>query len=305
MNLTVLYRGPLSSCNYDCHYCPFGKHQESAEELAADRRALSRFVTRVEKLSDHLLSIFFTPWGEALIRRSYQQALSTLSRLPHIRRAAIQTNLSCPLGWLDHCEIPKLGLWCTYHPSQVKRSDFVNRCRELSRRGVSYSVGMVGLREDFDEMARLRQELPEGTYFWVNAYKDKAEYYSSQEVDWLESLDPLFRTNTVRHASSGRSCRAGATAVSVDGEGTMRRCHFVREPIGNFYDDRFTEALMERPCPNDTCGCHIGYVHLDELSLYPVYGEGLLERVPRPEAIVPPLISARQPAADPDQSRSP
>ena len=26
--------------------------------------------------------------------------------------------------------------------------------------------------------------------------------------------------------------------------------------------------------------CHIGYVHLDELELYPVFGEGVLERVP-------------------------
>ncbi|MBC8288856.1 MAG: radical SAM protein, partial [Planctomycetes bacterium] len=280
MNLTILYRGPLSSRNYDCHYCPFGKHQESSEELAADRAALSRFVRRVEELSEITLSIFFTPWGEALVRRSYQQALATLSRLPHVRRVAIQTNLSCPLNWLDECDISKIGLWCTWHPSQVGRPEFIQQCHELSRRGVSYSAGMVGLHEDFGEMARLREDLPEGTYFWVNAYKDQPDYYSPEEVDWLESLDPLFRTNTIRHPSRGRSCRAGATAMTVDGEGTMRRCHFVREPIGNFYDDNFTESLAERPCPNDTCGCHIGYVHLDELQLYPVYGAGLLERVP-------------------------
>ena len=42
--LTILYRGPLASCNYDCAYCPFAKRRESAAELAADRRALERFV---------------------------------------------------------------------------------------------------------------------------------------------------------------------------------------------------------------------------------------------------------------------
>ena len=26
----ILYRGPLSSCNYGCEYCPFAKHAESA-----------------------------------------------------------------------------------------------------------------------------------------------------------------------------------------------------------------------------------------------------------------------------------
>ncbi len=68
--------------------------------------------------------------------------------------------------------------------------------------------------------------------------------------------------------------------VAVDGEGTMRRCHFVPEPIGNLYDPGFADALIERPSPNETCGCHIGYVHLDDLGLAPVFGEGLLERIP-------------------------
>ena len=42
-HLSVIYRGPLSSCNYACPYCPFAKHTESAAEHAADARALTRF----------------------------------------------------------------------------------------------------------------------------------------------------------------------------------------------------------------------------------------------------------------------
>lgn len=41
-----------------------------------------------------------------------------------------------------------------------------------------------------------------------------------------------------------------------------------------------TRCLAERPCSNDTCGCHIGYVHLDRLGLYATFGDGVLERVP-------------------------
>ena len=37
MNLSILYRGPLSSCNYACAYCPFAKRTETAAELAHDR----------------------------------------------------------------------------------------------------------------------------------------------------------------------------------------------------------------------------------------------------------------------------
>src|SRR5205085_1024801 len=49
LNLSILYRGPLSSCNYGCAYCPFAKHAETAEELAADRRALERFTGWVSR----------------------------------------------------------------------------------------------------------------------------------------------------------------------------------------------------------------------------------------------------------------
>ena len=44
LTLSILYRGPLSSCNYGCDYCPFAKHHETAAELARDRRALERFI---------------------------------------------------------------------------------------------------------------------------------------------------------------------------------------------------------------------------------------------------------------------
>lgn len=42
-SLTILYRGPLASCDYDCGYCPFAKRRDSPEQLRADRAALARF----------------------------------------------------------------------------------------------------------------------------------------------------------------------------------------------------------------------------------------------------------------------
>ncbi len=44
MTLSILYRGPLSSCNYACWYCPFAKRREPRTELAADREPLAPFV---------------------------------------------------------------------------------------------------------------------------------------------------------------------------------------------------------------------------------------------------------------------
>ncbi|HSU57324.1 MAG TPA: STM4011 family radical SAM protein [Candidatus Dormibacteraeota bacterium] len=280
MNLSILYRGPLSSCNYACHYCPFAKHHESAEELAPDRHALERFVDWVESRRADAISVLFTPWGEALIRRWYQTGIARLSHMPNVKKVAIQTNLSCRLDWLDRCDKERTALWTTFHPGQTARHRFLDQCRQLDQRGVPYSVGVVGLKENEVEISRLRQELGSGVYLWINAYKDQPDYYDQVMIDRFTEIDPLFPINNQRHRSLGKACRTGRSVISVDGEGTIRRCHFIRKALGNIYEPGFEACLQERPCQNARCGCHIGYVHLDYLNLASVFGEGILERVP-------------------------
>ena len=280
LTLAILYRGPLSSCNYGCGYCPFAKRRDSAAQLDDDRRKLEQFVGWVEGRTHDRISVLFTPWGEALTRPWYRRALATLTNLPNVDRAAIQTNLACGLGWVERCDKSRLALWATYHPTQVDRPTFVARCLDLDRRGVRFSVGMVGLKDQLDEAEALRRDLPPHVYLWVNAYKPGLGDLSEVEAGRFEEVDPLYPINTLRHPSLGRPCRSGRSAISVDGDGTIRRCHFVREPIGNLYEPGFEAALVDRPCPASTCSCHIGYVHLDELNLRPVFGVGLLERIP-------------------------
>ena len=280
LNLRILYRGPLSSCNYDCHYCPFAKRHESAAELRRDREALERFVIWMSEQAEDQFSILFTPWGEALTRRWYQQAIVQLSRLPYVKKIAIQTNLSCSLDWLGDVDERKVALWCTFHPSQISRAEFLLQRGDLDRRGIKHSVGVVGLRESFDEIESLRAELPANTYLWINAYKDEPNYYTSEEIERLEQVDPLFRLNLSRHASYHEPCVAGETSVSVDGDGNVRRCHFVGEIIGNIYQSGWQAALRPRLCPNKTCGCYIGYIHLPRLQQERLFGKGILERIP-------------------------
>lgn len=300
LDLTILYRGALSSCNYACPYCPFAKHTETDSEHATDAAALERFVDWVEAQTSgrHTFSIFFTPWGEALVRRRYQKTMIRLTNLPQVQKAAIQTNLSCRLEWTEECDREKLGIWATYHPGEVKRVDFVRKCREADQRGVRYSVGVVGMKEHLAEIAALRKELAPEVYVWVNAYKRVEDYYSENDAKFLTAIDPLFPLNNVRHPSLGRACRTGETVFSVDGDGVMRRCHFIKTPIGNIYDPHWEAALLPRPCSNETCGCHIGYIHMPDLELYPVFGKGLLERrLPLPMAGRAPIAAAGQVSA--------
>jgi len=200
--------------------------------------------------------------------------------MPNVEKAAIQTNLSCNLDWVESCDKTRLGLWTTFHPSEVSRHRFVTQCRELQRRGVRFSVGVVGLKEHADEIEALRRELPANIYLWINAYKRNPDYYNPDDVERFTTIDPLFPVNNQNHLSLGHTCRCGESVISVAGDGTMRRCHFIREPIGNIYDDDYKNALRARLCSNASCGCHIGYVHLDHLKLYEIYGPGVLERIP-------------------------
>lgn len=172
MDLTILYRGPLASCDYDCPYCPFAKRRDSPQQLRTDRAALERFTAWAAAPTGDRISVLFTPWGEGLVRSWYRRALVELAQLPHIGRVAIQTNLSGRTRWLAEAggaARDKIALWCTYHPGQTPYDRFLARCRELTGLGVRYSVGVVGLDEHLDEARRLRADLPGEVYLWVNA----------------------------------------------------------------------------------------------------------------------------------------
>ncbi|MFZ2527012.1 MAG: STM4011 family radical SAM protein [Rhodococcus sp. (in: high G+C Gram-positive bacteria)] len=279
-HLTVLYRGPLASCNYDCPYCPFAKRRDSPATLRTDRAALDRFRDWATRNPErhHRLSILFTPWGEALTRSWYRDTVVALSHLPHVGTVAVQTNLSSRTGWLAAADRTRVALWCTYHPGEVPLDRFVDRCTELDRLGIRHSVGVVGLADRIDEATALRAALPSSTYLWVNA-EDGRSYDAAEEAAWT-ALDPLFGYSARAHPSAGRPCRTGDSVISVDGDGLVRRCHFVDTPLGNLYDGSYHAALRPRACPNTLCDCHIGYVHLQDLPLYEVFAGGVVERVP-------------------------
>ena len=285
-HLALLYRGPLRSCNYACSYCPFAKTHADREALRRDAASLSRFVgwVRGQQDSPRRLGILFTPWGEALIRRPYRDALLALGHMPHVARVAVQTNLSGDPTWLAGADRDATALWCTYHPTQTSRAAFVARCQTLADLGIRHSVGVVGLKQHFDDIAALRRELAPHVYLWVNAYKRERPYYTVDDLHFLRRIDPLFDLNNRVHASTDAACLTGEQVITVDGAGDVRRCHFVDGVLGNLYRDDLDTMLRPRTCPGDGCGCHIGYVHLQRLNLHGLFAGGVLERIPAPGA---------------------
>ncbi|EKV03536.1 hypothetical protein Lepto7375DRAFT_5841 [Leptolyngbya sp. PCC 7375] len=281
MDLSILYRGPLISCNYGCHYCPFAKRQQTATELDVDRQALKRFVQWITEHTEHNFGILFTPWGEALIHKWYQENLSHLSHLSNVQKVAIQTNLSCQLDWISQAEPNTLALWATFHPEWSNEKHFLQKCQTLINQNIQFSVGVVGFPKFIPAIRSLRKALPTNVYLWINAVKAELPQLTPEDRVFFQTIDPLYELNTHHYPSLGKACRTGSSVFSVDGKGTMHRCHFIKEPIGNIYHPNFEASLRKRPCTKDTCHCHIGYVHMEELALEQVFGNQILERIPK------------------------
>ena len=225
--LAMLYRGPLASCNYDCPYCPFAKRRDTAG-AAARRPGRAGAVHRLggARTTDERLSVLFTPWGEGLTRRWYRDAMVTLSHLPHVRPGGDPDQPGRPAwtGW----PTPTGHGWRCGRRTTRGRSPGTGSspaAPRLAALGVRYSVGVVGLPEHLTEARALRAALPDEVYLWVNAAEGTATT-PTRRRRWT-ALDPLFGYSVRPHPSPGRPCHAGETAISVRGDGTVRRCHFV------------------------------------------------------------------------------
>ena len=282
MSLKVIYRGHLTDCNYSCEYCPFAKEKNSRELQALDKKDLDRFVDWVEQNSSTAqpMEVFITPYGEALVRKWYQEAVIRLSHLPHVSKVAAQTNLAWNTQWLSRCNTRTIALWTTYHPDFVTEEKFVGKCQELAVLQIRHSVGVVGLKQHFPQIVSLRQRLPQDVYMWINAYKREVDYYTEEEVAFLEDIDYLFRLNLPWYESMGKDCKAGDEVVAIEGNGDLFRCHFIKTRKGNIFTDPLASMLKKETCTKATCHCHIGYIHLESMKSHEVYGSGLLERIP-------------------------
>jgi MoaA/NifB/PqqE/SkfB family radical SAM enzyme len=285
MTLLVLFRTRLEWCNYTCHYCPWNAERTrgSATLFEEDARRVARVVDRVAELS-RPVEFFITPKAEYLVLPYWREAVARLCALPQVERVTVQTNLSFDLAaFLGTLPEGKLALWTTCHPTEVDekgREELFANWALLRERGVPFSVGIVGTRENIPFAQALRRRLPADVYLWVNAYKREADYYSPADLAALRNIDPWFDLNNQHYPSLGQPCTAGQRAVYLDDEGDLRRCFFVGDVIGNLFRDGWRTLEAPLGCPVRTCHCYVGQMHVVELGYRDVYGKYLAARIP-------------------------
>ncbi len=241
----ILYRGSLKSCNYHCSYCPFSKKPLSEKELGKDREQWKAFVETFQAHGRRMGigALMVVPYGEALIHSWYWEGLARISALPWIEAVGAQTNFSFPveksLGIFGTAGgiREKLRLWATFHPEMTTILEFADKCRQIRDRGISLSVGAVGVPGNIELLQKLRKELPKETYLWLNRMDGLERPYTKEEIEACLEIDSYFLRELTPPPAEVTSCKG---RLFVEGDGRLRLCN-----IGQVLDERW-EGICRR-----------------------------------------------------------
>lgn len=293
---TVLYRGILKSCNYQCSYCPLSKRPMSERELLKDRSQWEEFVCSLEEKQQALQTgaVMVVPYGEALIHGWYRKGLARITRIPGMEAAGIQTNLSIGAKKLledfsgQGGEVEKLRIWATFHPEMTKIQVFSQDVKELSRAGIRICAGAVGAPEHLELLKELKKALPKEVYLWINAMDGLKRPYSPEEIRQWEEIDPYFPRELFTPPGDKELCRK---RLFVEGDGRLRICN-ISPVLDKSWKELCAEAessldsgnrvsLPEPVCARKRCSCYLAYGGRSDFLNQVLFGPYPIFRIPR------------------------
>ncbi len=286
MGKQFFYRGYLTSCNYRCGYCPFSKRKMTEEQSRKDQEALEQFVRQMKaETEDHAL--LMVPYGEALIHEYYWVAMAQLSQYPSEEYVGCQTNLSFPvekmLSIYEACggEKRKLRLWCTFHPSMTTVESFVRQCKKLGQAGITYCAGAVGDPANISLIQKLREQLPDDIYVWVNKMDGRRQGYTREEIQRFLEIDPYFPLELQHRRTDLSKCRksifqeadgrryfcnlhaaqagGGNSNIVAHAGGSRRNIHAVQP-------EKTCQDVNVSQCKRRECSCYLAYCNRTDVA---------------------------------------
>lgn len=282
-NKTILYRGSLKSCNYQCSYCPFSKRRPTKKELETDQKQWLTFIRFFLKYApvQPIRSLMVAPYGEALLYPWYWEGLARASACASIDAVGAQTNLSFPiqksLSLFQRCggQLHKLRLWATFHPEMTAVEEFSDRCKQIVGAGITLCAGAVGVPGQIACLQFLRKKLPEHIYLWVNKMDGLKRPYTKEEQDAFLQIDPYFLRELAPIPADDSKCEG---RLFVEGNGKLRACNI---------SPAFWPTQSQKPrCNRKICSCYLAYGGRDDFMNQILFGPYPLFRIPRrPKAV--------------------
>jgi len=262
----------------------------SGRELERDRKQWLSFVAEYEKRAVALGigALMVVPYGEALIHPWYWEGLARVSALAETDAVGAQTNLSfSPEQCLEDFRkaggsLRKLRLWATFHPQMTEISAFVARCKQIVAKGAQLCAGCVGVPENLELLRRLRRELPQEIYLWVNKMDGLKRPYTQEEREAFLELDPYFERELLPFSANVHEC---AERLFVEGDERLHTCN-ISPKLSVDWRQLSGGNFPPPECNRKYCSCYLAYGGRNNFMNRVMFGEYPLFRIPRrPRAV--------------------
>jgi organic radical activating enzyme len=279
-------------CNYNCTYC-FQNHSRNRRNGSRSAHSFDNYspvrwvdaIDRAFKMKEMAISI---TGGEPMLdMENMSRFLKMMLNKTHVDNIRITSNMSWnPSSLKDLPNKEKLIFYLTFHPSQVRFDDFINKAKLLKELG--FSIGLVNY------VMTTQQSL----YFeeLKNKFKEAnlplhpvPLWYSKADNQLKEILIQLLESADVNalmgNVTKGKICYFPSIGYEMDQNGNINVGCFPWV-YGNIFKNEIPN-LPEGPvkCPRYQCRCFDKYSFIKgfnrniDLNLLKIYGNLLRKRL--------------------------
>lgn len=281
--LRVRWQLQFTKCSLRCPYC-IAEWTKRPVNFKPDR-----FQRIVDRLLDqpYRLVIRLGVEGEIFLSPEIQEGVIRLSHHPKVEGISFSSNMIASddkvAAFLDRANLPKLGMGCTIHDTQLTEEQiegFFRRIEMIQKRGVLVFVGYVAKPDRFEYMKRYKARLDAlGVPFISNEYNGACEHVPYPEAYTAEEraavreylfADHYFDMLVERKNPRGKPCLAGHRYIYLSGEGNIFACGMERNlpwtiwqkaawRVNRQWPDRIHKWRVARRC--------LGNILTDDLKL--------------------------------------
>jgi MoaA/NifB/PqqE/SkfB family radical SAM enzyme len=266
-------------CNYGCVYCSARKLAHSIEAAHKEEASAEKWNAALNNLPAATIDL---TGGEPFL---HVGIYDIINQLDDKHQLGVTTNLS--LVDLDRLpEKKKISWTLSFHPSQsVNLEDFTEKALLLKQKYAAVTINYVACATQIERVAAYSEHFTrQNLRFHVDP--DMFYYYNAEEKKLLSNYvqkDRIIDENSARPYP----CRAGINHVHVMPDGTVFKCYYYTESLGNLFTKYQLYARAQFCRLNCRSGCDLDKVgaRAEAMSYVTEQYKLILGREPEPAGL--------------------